>query len=221
MSNSASQTASKLIGDASVFDSRKDNDTIRLWEGYREQAMLWRALSLFQIPVTFIALVFALVLWNTRSVTLNVPAKPLPGLYAAHEIPDTEYINVATDFVNLVATYQPAVAERQFQEAQKMLVEPMLSKFNSDMFGIELSTITNTDRTQIFFADPTKTSLERTQNNEVIVVMSGERLKIISGRELPTAPTKFTIVMTTIPKNVLNPYGIVIKSVSVRKVEGA
>ena len=214
----ASATASRLMNDASVMESRKDNDTIRLWEGYREQALLWRALSLFQIPVTLLALIFALVMWNAREITLNVPAKPLPGIYAAHEIPDTEFINSATDFINLVATYQPAVAKRQFVEAQKMLVEPMLSKFNSDMFGIELSTIENTDRTQIFFVDPTKTALERV-NNDVIVTMSGERLKIISGRELPTSPTKFTVVLTTIPKNTLNPYGIVIKSVSVRRIE--
>ena len=214
----ASARASKLMNDASIIESRKDNDTIRLWEGYREQALLWRALSLFQIPVTLLALIFALVMWNAREITLNVPAKPLPGVYAAHEIPDTEFINTSTDFINLVATYQPAVAKRQFVEAQKMLIEPMLSKFNSDMFGIELSTIENTDRTQIFFADPTKTALERV-NNDVIVTMSGERLKIISGRELPPSPTKFTVVLTTIPKNTLNPYGIVIKSVSVRRIE--
>ncbi|MCB0318619.1 MAG: hypothetical protein KDD56_07665 [Bdellovibrionales bacterium] len=218
MANAASATAAKLIKEASVIDTRSENDTIRLWEGYREQALLWRALTLVQIPVTFIALILALVLWYGREITLNVPAKPLPGIYAAHEIPDTEFIDAATEFVNLVASYQPAVAKRQFLEAQKMLVEPMLTKFNSDMFGVELSTIENTERTQMFFTDPTKTSIERV-NNDVIVTMSGERLKIIAGRELPSSPTKFTVVLTTIPKNALNPFGIVIKSVSVKRIE--
>lgn len=218
MGNTAAETTSKLLRESSVVDTRRESDTIRLWEGYREQALLWRAISLFQLPVTFIALVFALILWNTRSITLNVPAKPLPGQYAAHEIPDTEFMNVATDFINLVATYQPATALRQFQEAEKMLIDPILSIFKKDMFGIELATIENTDRTQIYFADPTATHLERGQN-EVIVSVTGERLKIISGRELPTSKMNFTIVMTTIPKNKLNPYGIVIKSVNRKVIE--
>src|SRR5690606_41834731 len=67
------------------IDGRSEADTIRLWENYREQALMWRALALLQIPATFIALVFALWIWNTRSITLEVPAKPLPGRYLAKD----------------------------------------------------------------------------------------------------------------------------------------
>ena len=151
--------ARKIVQDTQVVDTRDTSDTIRLWESYREQAMLWRGLALIQIPVTLVALLFCTVLWFTRTVTLNVPQAPLPGIYEAREIPDVEFIEVATNFVNLVATYQPAVARRQFEEARQYLIEPMLDKFEVDMLGTEIRAIENTNRTQIFFVDPAKTCL--------------------------------------------------------------
>src|SRR5690606_19183921 len=112
---------------------RNETDTIRLWENYRDQALLWRAIALLQIPSTLILTIFAFYLWGSTEITLNVPAKPLPGLYSAFEIPDAEFFNVATSYVNLVATYQPAVARRQFVKAREMLKEPMLEIFDREM----------------------------------------------------------------------------------------
>ena len=205
--------AKKLLQDSGVIDSRGESDTIRLWESYRDQAVLWRSLALLQIPATFIMVVFALVMWSTRRTILNVPAKPLPGIYAAQELPDPEFIETATGFVNLIATYQPAVAQRQFLRAREVLQEPMLERFNREMLGTELKTIQNTSRTQIFFADPAKTKIFR-KGSMVEVTIAGERLKTIAGRQLPPIETIFNISMTTIPRNDLNPYGIVITSVA-------
>lgn len=210
--------ASNAMSAPGAIDGRSEADTIRLWENYREQALMWRALALLQIPATFIALVFALWIWNTRSITLEVPAKPLPGRYLANEIPDAEFVEAATGFINLIATYQPAVARRQFEHARQMLLEPMLSRFDAEMVGVELKAIETTRRTQIFFVDPTSTSIERS-DTEVIVSLVGDRLKIVAGKELPPATTKFLVKMTTIPRNDLNPYGIVITDIAFENLE--
>jgi hypothetical protein len=84
-----------LSAGTSIKDLKGETDTVKLWEAYKEQAALWRALALFQIPATFCLVVFSLLLWVGRSTTLNVPAKPLPGIYLSKEVPDTEFIEYA------------------------------------------------------------------------------------------------------------------------------
>ena len=202
----------QALKNTELFDARQDADTIRLWENYREQASLWRALALLQIPTTCVATMLTLYAWaNTRPI-INVPQKPLPGMYAAQEIPDTEFIEVAQEYVNLIASYQPITATRQFEEARKHLIEPVLTVFNTEMMNTELQAIMNTSRSQMFLVDPSKTELKR-EGRDVRVTMVGDRFKLVAGKEVPTIPTKFEVIMTTIPRNSLNPYGIVIKNV--------
>lgn len=205
----AKAKVAELLRDGGIIDARAETDTIRLWENYRDQATLWRAIALLQIPATVIALVFAMVVWTNRSITLKVPPKPLPGQYVAQEIPDAEYINIATDFVNLISSYQPMVARRQYEKARSYLVEPKLSQFETDMMNFDLKAIESTTRTQIFFVDPTKTETKRGER-EVRIAFSGERLKIVAGKELPLAKTRYEVTLTTMPRNSLNPYGIVV-----------
>jgi hypothetical protein len=137
----------------------------------------------------------------------------MPGIYAAQDIPDNEFVNVAMDYVNLIATYQPRTARRQFEEAEKMLKEPLLTKFREEMINSELGAIEHSARTQVFFVDPLKTATNR-RGNEVTVSVSGERWKVIAGAELPVVTSRFKVTMTTIPRNKINPYGIVITSVT-------
>ena len=196
-----------------VSDGRRDSDTIRVWEGYREQANLWRAITLIQVPATAAALIFAAVIWINRTVTLNVPRQPLPGTYAVQEVQDTEFINVANDFINLIGSYQPKIARRQFEAARTMLMEPLLSKFDQEMMMDELRAIETTSRTQVFLSDPTKTETVRDGRN-VKVTLAGDRLKIVAGKESPLIQSKFVVTMTTVPRNRLNPYGIVITNVT-------
>lgn len=209
----AKGAAKNLVQQSGFREAKSDNDTVRLWENYREQALLWRALAIFQIPSTAVALVFALVMWWNRSTTLNVPAKPLPGFYNVEEIPDEEFISVTTEFINLVATYQPNTARRQFTQASKFLMEPMLTRFMSEMMGEELDAIENTRRTQVYFIDPTKIDIIRDGNGYVTVTVIGERSKIVAGEGLPEIITQFRVKMTTIPRNKLNQFGIVINNV--------
>ena len=211
--------AAKLLKHASVIDTKQESDTLRLWEGYREQALLWRALWIAQVPITILALAICIYLASTRKITLNVPPKPLPGLYAVQEIPDSEFIDVATEFVNLIATYQPNVARRQFTAAMEMVKEPMLTKFREEMVGIELKAIENTNRTQLYFVDPLRTTMRRGKKREVTVTFTGERLKIISGKELPLVKTRYRVTMTTIPRNKFNPYGIVITNTNAENLD--
>lgn len=212
----AKKAANRLMKDSRFREARNETDTVRVWENYKEQALLWRALALLQIPATFIALVFTLVIYLNRVTILNVPAKPLPGYLQAHEIPDAEFISNATEFVNLIATYQPLTARRQFKEASKHLFEPMLAHFETDMLGRELTAIENTRRTQIFFVDPTKVDITRNEHDgTVAVTLIGERQKIVAGEVLPNVQTQFRVIMNTIPRSTLNQYGIVITSIEV------
>lgn len=210
----AAKAAKTLLNQTSVKEGKSQADTVKIWENFREQAMLWRALALLQIPGTLIALFFALVMWWNRETILNVPAKPLPGYYQAYEIPDAEFISVATNYVNLVSTYQPTTAARQFQEAEKYLTEPIITTFATDMKQNELKAIENTRRTQTYYVDPTQTEITRNENDGTVAVyFKGEREKIVAGQSVPGAITQFLVKMTTIPRNTLNEYGIVIYNV--------
>jgi len=122
--------------------------------------------------------------------------------------------------VNLVATYQPGTARNQFTVASSMLKEPVYTKFKEEMMGAELGAIESTGRTQVFFTDPLRTKVVR-NGNEVTVALVGERWKVIAGSPLPTVTSRFTITMATIPRNPMNPYGIVITGVSFKaNIEG-
>ena len=211
------QTA-KLMKNAAVKDMRGENDTIRLWEGYRDQAILWRALTLLQIPTTALCALLSLWLWNTRQTIVNVPPKPQPGQYLAEEIPDSEFIDVATEFVNLVSSYQPAVATRQFRRAEEMLIEPFLVKFRDEILTHELKTIQATSRTQLFFVSPTDTKLERI-GEDVVVTLIGERQKYVAGKQIDPVTSSYRITLTTVPRNPLNAYGIVVKNAILENVK--
>ncbi len=200
------------ISNATNVESRADGDTLRLWESYRDQALLWRSLSLLQIPITILALVLTVLVFNNRSVTLNVPARPLPGVYELKELPDPVFVEAATQFINLIATYQPSTAQPQFAYARRMTFEPYLSRFDKEMMELEVRTIQSTNRTQIFFMDPSATTVQRGPDG-IQVTLIGERSKVVSGQFLPSRRSKYVLSLNTIPQSDLNPYGIVVTNV--------
>jgi hypothetical protein len=214
---SAKDKGRQIINNASVTDFKGETDTIRLWESYRDQALLWRAMALLQIPATIAALLFAFTMWTNRSITLNVPAEPKPGIYSALHIPDAKLIEAAQDVVNLIATYTPGNVQVQFSKAREFLIEPLISKFDIEIMQQEMKAIVDTNRTQIFFVDPTKTTIER-KGDAAFVVLSGERTKIVAGTDLGTTPIRYGITLTTVPRNVLNPYGIVVNNIQVETI---
>lgn len=216
----ASQNVKSVVADTQLKATRSESDTIRLWENYKDQALLWRSIALIQFPTTLVAIIFATFLWSTRVINLTVPSKPEPGVHVAQDIPETEFINAANTYVNLVATYQPMTARSQFNVARSMLKEPLYTRFSQEMMGSELGAIESTARTQVFFVDPLRTKVTR-NGNEVTVSLVGERWKVIAGTPLPTVTSRFTITMSTIPRNPLNPYGIVVTGVDFKQnIEG-
>jgi len=199
---------------SAVMEARGESDTLKLWESHREQATLWRTIALFQFISFPLLVLFSFYVYSTRSITLHVPPKPLPGHYSANEIPDSEFISNATNFVNLIASFQPKVARKQYEAATEQLMEPALSQFQEEMVALELRAIESTQRTQLFFVDPSKTKVTY-GTREATVTLEGEKVKFISGRRIPSTAARYQITMTTIPHHSLNQYGIIITRVAV------
>lgn len=209
-----------LLSQNTIQDPKGGADTLKMWEAYKNQALLWRAIALLQIPATLCSILIALYALTTHSITLKVPARPLPGVYAVQEIPDTEFINAASEFINLTQSYQSKVARRQYTEVLNHLAEPFLTEFQRDYFDLELKAIESTARTQVFLLDPTKTEVSREDRNSIKVTFIGERLKFIMGQEQRTVTTKFSVYLNTYPRNSINPYGIMISGFSADEVVG-
>lgn len=216
--NAIAGKAEALLKETKLQDHRKESDTLRLWESYRDHAMMWRSLALLQIPTTLACIVLATIIFYNRQTIINVPAKPAPGKYSTDEINDVEFQEAATSFINLIASYQPANARRQFSKAREVLGEPLLTQFDKEMMGSELKNIENTKRTQLYFVDPSRTELKREQGL-IFINMVGDRIKYIAGKELPAVITKYTVTMATVPRTDLNPYGIVVVNVNNENIE--
>ncbi len=215
----ARNAAQKVMDQVERVAGRAGSDTIRLWEGYKEQAILWRALALVQIPTTALAIIFAIVMYATADTVLQVPPMPQPGHYSARELPDSEFINVANEVVNLIASYQPAVATSQFETARRYLWEPALSIFDDQMMNNELRTITETGRSQLFFVNQGQVAVDRMPDLDKIVVrLPGTRMKLIGDKPLPSDQLVYYITMTTVPRNAQNEFGIVIIDIQLRRV---
>ena len=197
---------------------RAGNDTIRLWEGYREQAYLWRALSLLQMPATALSIAAALIMYFFADTIIEVPHAPDPGFYSVKQLPDSQFVNAATSVINLISTYQPATARRQFKTARKFLWEPALTEFEETMMGPELRAIEETKRSQMFFINPRLIKVERFPELDMVVVrIPGLRQKLIGNKPLPPDEMVYYVKMTTIPRNVHNEYGIVVIDIRLRR----
>jgi len=219
--NKITEAAKRIMQDSRFREAKKDNDTVRLWENYREQALLWRAIALLEIPATIISLIFAIIIWQGRSITLDVPANPEPGMYQVGELSDAQFLTVGEKFINLIATYQPYVAEKQFITAAEMLVEPVLNIFETDVLGKDLDAIKQTNKAQVYYIDPTQTSLERSEEDDLVIMrVVGERYRTISGNQLEPDVVQYAITMKTIPAAVKhNQYGIVIVNIEQTSIE--
>lgn len=209
-----------LYSQLEQVEGKSGGDTIRLWEGYRDQAYFWRALALVEIPVTCISLIFAFVVYATRYTVVEVPQKIEPGRYSARELPDNEFKNVAGHFVNLISSYTPATAPRQFNYARTFLWEPALSQFQKVMIDQELKAIDQTTRSQLFFMDDSQTRVQRSvgADDSVTVRISGTKKRLIADRSLPAEEQAYYIKLQTIPKNIMNPYGITIVDIRIRDI---
>ncbi|MCB0328493.1 MAG: hypothetical protein KDD70_02485 [Bdellovibrionales bacterium] len=198
-------------------ESKGEADTFRLWESYREQANLWRIIAVLQLFGSFLLICFIFYLYSTRTVTLHVPRQPLPGQYSINEIPEAALIEAATEVVNLIATYQPHIAEKQFRSALELLEEPALTIFKEKMLGVELNAIRSTSRSQVLWVDPSRNKIEPMPDG-IRVSLTGERQKFIAGKQVPPTFTRYSITFVTRPRNRINQYGLVATKIEVENV---
>lgn len=213
------ESAKKVLKDANISEYKKGDDTIRIWEGYRQQALMWRALSLIQLLATTAVSILCVILWQTRSITLKVPQRPVPGQYSTQEIPDADFIEAANSFVSLIATFQPYTSEEQFKRAASLIHFNFIERFTEEFLGNELKAIKQTDLAQAYYIDPSKTTVERFPNNQIKVTFYGVRHKYISGKEIEPVGSKYDIYLTTLPRNDINPLGIVVYDISLEKTD--
>ncbi|MGI6681225.1 MAG: TraE/TraK family type IV conjugative transfer system protein [Bdellovibrionota bacterium] len=213
------EKSQKVLDKANVQPHRKGDDTIRIWEGYRQQAVMWRALSIIQLLATTAISILCIILWQTRQITLKVPQRPVPGQYNTQEIPDADFVEAANSFVSLIATFQPYTSEEQFKRAAALIHSNLLERFTDEFLDNELKAINATSLSQVFFVDPSKTTIERFSNNTVRVTLYGVRHKYIGGREIEPVKSKYVVILTTLPRNDLNPLGIVVTDVILEKVQ--
>ncbi|MDD2943489.1 MAG: TraE/TraK family type IV conjugative transfer system protein [bacterium] len=198
-------------------EGRAGSDTLKLWEGYREQAYLWRAIALLQMPATALAVFAALVMFFFADTVIQVPSRPQPGYYSVRELPDTAFIDVATEVVSLLGNYQPARAEYQYQMVQRFLWEPALTDFQKRM-PVEIDKIITTGRSQMFLINPQLVKVQRDPSGEyVTVTLRGDRHKMIRRQKLERDVLEFYVKMTTIPRNISNAYGIVVVQLGMNK----
>jgi hypothetical protein len=209
------------LKDIERVSGRAGSDTIRLWEGYRDQAFLWRALALLQMPATALAIILSLVLYFTADTIIEVPDMPQPGFYSVKKLPDSHFINFANEIVNLIATYQPATARKQFTTARDYLWEPALTNFETVMMQRELRAIEETRRSQMFYVEDKLIRVERFPDQDYVVVrIPGTRQKLVGTKPiLPVDQLAYYVKMTTIPKNVHNEFGIVVVDMRVETVK--
>jgi hypothetical protein len=199
------------LKDVEKTANRTGADTVRLWERYRDQALLWRALALLQIPTTFLAIGAALIMFFFADTVIQVPEKPEPGMYSVKQLPDAEFISAATRVVNSIATYQPETARIQFTDTRKMLWQPALGKFDEEMMQKEIQAIEETRRSQLFIINQSLVRVNRYPERDTVEVrLPGTRYKLIGTDQLKPEQMVYFVKMTTIPKNPQNEYGIVV-----------
>lgn len=208
------ETGRNVLNNTNVKEHKRGDDTIKIWEGYRQQAIMWRSLSIIQLLATTAISILCIILWQTRSITLKVPQRPVPGQYNTQEIPDADFVEAANSFVNLIATFQPYTSEQQFKRAASLIHSNLLERFTEEFLVNELKAINATSLSQAYFIDPSKTSIERFANNTVKVTFYGTRHKYIGGREIEPVKSKYEVMLTTLPRNDLNPLGIVVADVN-------
>lgn len=191
-------------------ERRLGPDPLVLWQSYKEQATLWRALALLQLPATFLAVITAFVMFLYKDTIVEVPPKPAPGFYSVSEIPDAAFINVANNVANLYYTYKPDIASQQYNILKRFFWEPLLSNFDEGSKRI-LENISQTRRSQTFVVDETFTNVVRLAGEDrVTVEMRGVGYRFTGSEESTPRKISLKMVMTTVPRNVLNPYGIVV-----------
>jgi hypothetical protein len=187
-------------------------------KSYRKQETLWRILALIQIPVTAAAIFAALIMYVRADTIMQVPEPPPLGSSDFQQLSDPQFVNVATQFVNLAYTYQPAIAREQFEAARKLLSGAALQQFDQQ-FDAELKTIEKSGRSQLFLVEPRQIDAERSENKNIVIVrLPGLQQQFVSQRALPPEEIVYYLDMTTADEAFPGSYGITVTDIRSRVV---
>ena len=161
----------------------KAEELLRMVDRYKVQGHFWRFLSLLQFPI-ILALTFYFVSRYLSADTLvKVPEPPVPGETAQDKIPDKEYLNTATNVINLIGTYQPTTARDQFESARDFFLDSAVKSFDETQLDSELITAEESDISQQL--DVYSSKISRESKGAAQVCLSGVRQKIVERTPLP------------------------------------
>lgn len=206
------------------IEGRLGSDTIKLWESYREQAYLWRAISLaFLGPITCLSLLLSMFMFFLADTKIEIPSQPMPGIYEVSTIPDAYFVNAAEVFVNLIATYQWVNAEEQFLMARKYLLDPQLTIFTRRYIEDNDSTLAHIQRSKrstIFYVNRRLVRVNRSPDGqEVTVRLPGQLFTYLAGAQQPAAEEiAYYITMVAMPRSPVNEYGVMINSIDLKGI---
>lgn len=192
---------------------RAGPDTIRLWDGYKEQMFLWRALAILSLPATLLAIALAVTMFYAAKVTVVVPPKPEPSRIELSQIPNEEFVRLASKVAVLLTSYRTHEARPQFAMVRQYLWEPALTPYEREWMKKELEVVESTSRSQVFFLSPRQVKVIR-KDDHVVVRVPGTREKEVGGVK-SSDEVVWWFRMRTVPRNMFNENGIVINNLKV------
>lgn len=197
------------LNDLDGIEDRVGADSIQLWESFRTQSLLWRAIAILQFPALLFSFILMLFTFFYSDRVVEAPSRPRPMVFEISDISDADLRKFAIQFVSLIGSYQPATVEKQFKLARTMLWEPALSGYSKEFIGKQLERIKNNRRSQLFYISDQQVKVLR-EPDWAEVRVPGKRQKLIGTTPRPTDEVAWFIKIATVPATELNPFGLVI-----------
>ena len=161
----------------------KEEELLRMVDRYKVQGHFWRFLSLLQFPIILFLTLYFITRYLGADTLVKVSEPPIPGEVPQDKIPDKEYINTATNIINLIGSYQPTTARDQFETASDFFLDSALASFEETQMNSELITAEESDISQRL--DVYSSRIVREAKGNAQVCLSGVRQKIVDRSPLP------------------------------------
>lgn len=145
------------------------------------------------------------------------PTIPQPNPTAETAVTDQDYVDVATDAVELLATFDSASAEPKFRRLQTMMTGPAKASLMDSLLTGELPVIQSTRRVQKFILNKEKTAIEHFPDlNDTVVRLSGTRSQWIELKPQPPEELTYHVNLEAEPAESGKKPRIFVKDIKVR-----
>ncbi len=168
--------------------------------------MKWKATTLVSSALTVAAVWYA---WSAYRWCAPCPPLPLPLPGPFYEIPDQEFTSVAVQFLSLAETFDAGSAEGNFRKALSIVHANEYSKLSSRFLTDQLPRIRQNIEEQRFYVDLASLAALRERNVMKVDVRGILKIKKSSNEE-QVVPVHYIVELTTVPRNPVHPYGIVV-----------